>query len=389
VLLTGSLSLLVGCQDDVTAPEAMDQPPELAVASAAALSFRQVSTGGDGMSCGVTQDNQAYCWGVGFLGNQDAISQSSTPVAVAGGIQFKHLSVGWGHTCGVSTANLAYCWGSNSSGKLGDGTRTDRGLPGLVAGGVQFRQISAGESFTCAVAIDDRAYCWGGNTSSGQLGDGTRTDRLTPVPVSGGHVFSTVSAGFEHACGVTPDDLAYCWGGNRYGQLGDNSTADRQLVPTHVSDTRKYNQIDAGWTHTCAVTTGHRAFCWGDNGNGAVGDGTTISRWSPRPVKTDLLFSRVTAGSALSCGETTDNRGYCWGHAGYGQLGNGATSWTPSTTPVAVSGGLWFTQLMAGSFYSCGVTDQFKAYCWGMNDHGQVGDGTTENRNVPTAVGGA
>jgi alpha-tubulin suppressor-like RCC1 family protein len=169
-----------------------------------------------------------------------------TPVRVhAGGLRFGLVSAGDFHTCGVTTDNLAYCWGRNNVGGLGDGTTTDRLTPVPVAGGRRFLRVSAGGfQHTCAVNLFDVAFCWGLNSRS-QLGDNTTTQRLTPVRVVGGLRFRQVSTGedghfggftgvADHTCGVTTGNLAYCWGDNRFGQLGDGTQRTRRR-PTAVA----------------------------------------------------------------------------------------------------------------------------------------------------------
>jgi alpha-tubulin suppressor-like RCC1 family protein len=218
------------------------------------------------------------------------------------------------------------------------------------------------------------------------LGDGTTTTRLTPVAVAGGRQFRQVSAGSAHGCGVTPSDRAFCWGQNSNGQLGDGSNPRVSLVPVLVAGGHPFRQVDAGGAHTCAVTTTDRAFCWGNGRNGQIGDGKTFLRFTPRRVAGGLLFDRVSAGEFHSCGETPGNRAYCWGSSNTGQLGDGTM--TQRLTPVPVVGGLTFSQVSAGGHHTCGVTTANRAYCWGFNQSGQLGDGTRMDRLRPVAVVG-
>jgi hypothetical protein len=202
-------------------------------------------------------------------------------------LSFRQVSAGVGHTCGVTTDNLAYCWGRNF-GSLGDGTTTDRLTPVAVAGGLRFRQVTAGRGHNCGVTTDDLAYCWGLN-DSGQLGDGTTTTRLTPVAVAGGRRFLRVSAGDLHTCAVNPFDVAFCWGNNRFSQLGDNTTT-QHLAPVRVVGGLRFRQVTAGafglrpGPHTCGVTTGNLGYCWGRNDDGQLGDGTLKIRRRPTAV---------------------------------------------------------------------------------------------------------
>ncbi|MFL5495476.1 MAG: RCC1 domain-containing protein [Gemmatimonadales bacterium] len=405
----------LGCRDDAESPTAPEAQPALDITPAAALLFRQVSAG-SGHTCGVTTDNQAYCWGLngGTLGD-GTTNQSLTPVAVAGALRFRQVSAGSAHTCGVTTDDRAYCWGENSLGQLGNGTTGDRSLtPVAVAGGLRFRHVSAGSGHssnehTCGVTTDDRAYCWGGNGSA-QLGDGTTTDRPSPVAVAGGLKFRQVSAGgtfsggkigsgsdFAHTCGVTTSDRAYCWGDNVFGELGAGITEGGSLTPVAVAGGLSFRLVSAGGRHTCGVTTANLAYCWGANSFGQLGDGTNHgpercfgNYCSSRPVAVAgaRRFDRVSAGGAHTCAVTPFDRAFCWGANARGQLGDGTIT-TDRPTPVRVVGGLLFTQVNAGKFrHTCGVTIDKHAYCWGQNDLGELGDGTLHNRERPTPVAG-
>jgi alpha-tubulin suppressor-like RCC1 family protein len=398
------IAFALGCRDDAASPTAPTPPSPAANASAAVvLAFGQVS-GGEYHTCGVTTDNQAYCWGYnqwGQLGDgtdtgpelcTGAVGPfpcSTRPVLVAGGHRFRQVSAAGFHTCGVTTDYRVYCWGPNSAGQLGDGTTTQRLTPVAVAGGRQFRQVDVGYSHTCGVTTDNRAFCWGSNVY-GQLGDGTTSQRLTPVAVAGGLTFRQVSAGTGHynfTCGVTTANRAYCWGRNNYGQLGDSTTAARRVRPSPVVGGRQYRQVDAGYYHACGVTTDNRAFCWGNGNDGQLGNNKTYLSFWPRAVRGGLSFTRVTAGNAHTCGETIDNRAFCWGSNVYGQLGDGTN--TQRLVPVAVAGGLYFKQVSAGGRHTCGKTSFAVAYCWGSGFFGQLGNGTTSDRSRPTAVAGA
>ena len=204
------------------------------------VSFAAVSAGGSGApdrgyTCGVTAGGAAYCWGdnsAGQLGDGTTCCDGKIPVPVVGDVSFAAVSAG-GHTCAITATGAAHCWGDNSSGQLGDGTSTSRSSPALVMGGMSFTAVSAGGFHTCGVTAEGAAYCWGDN-SSGQLGDGTRTSHTGPVPVAGGVSFAALSArGIGHTCGVTATGTAHCWGDNSSGQLGDGTRTSR-LTPVLV-----------------------------------------------------------------------------------------------------------------------------------------------------------
>ena len=145
-------------------------------------------------------------------------------------------------------------------------------------------------------------------------------------------------------------------------------------------------QVSAGTGHTCGVTTDNRAYCWGGNGYGQLGIGSTLDTSGPVAVARGLLFTQVSAASHHTCGVTTDSAIYCWGLSDNGQLGNGSLS--RRVRPVLVKGGLRFTQVSTGAFHTCAVTTDDRAFCWGLNADGQIGDGTQNFRTLPTPVSG-
>jgi len=391
------------CREDATGPTSRNDAgaPAPTTVATNTLAFNQVSAGWQHV-CGVTTDSRAYCWGnnsEGALGDGEPVSSASsahpTPIAVAGGLQFRQVSAGSFATCGVTTDYHAYCWGANELGELGDGTTIDRGAPVPVAGGLRFRQVETNFEHTCGVTYPDhRAFCWGDN-SDGQLGTGTNTGpqtgnfgpySATPVAVARALPFRQVTTGYYHTCGVTTDDRAFCWGLNRYGQIGDSSTAFRRLMPSRVGKALQWRQIDAGAYHTCAVTTDDRGFCWGNGRAGQVGNGKAYLSFWPKAVAGGLSLARVSAGYDHTCGETSLNRVYCWGANYNGQLGDGTT--TQRLTPVAVAGGHQFSQASVGVAHSCARTPDAAAYCWGRGFLGELGNGTIGASSSPVAVAG-
>jgi alpha-tubulin suppressor-like RCC1 family protein len=377
-LLTAGLAVAaLGCREDAESPTAPEPGPALATTSAAAPSFRMVSAGSF-RSCGVTTDNRVYCWGTtnGFVG---------------GTLRFRLVSVGGDHICGVTTGDLAYCWGANFQGQLGDGTTTSRTTPVAVLGGHRFSAVRAGGFHTCGVTLSNQAYCWGRN-NEGQVGDGSDLNRRQrPVRVAGGLSFRQVIAGVAHTCGVTTGNKGYCWGYAAQGQIGDGKLVEQRRSPRAVVGGLSFRQIAAGGAHSCGVTQDDRAYCWGNNFDGRIGDGTNTTRLRPVAVAGGLRFSRVSPGQVHTCAVTTADRAYCWGNNTAGQLGDGTT--THRSVPVAVTGGLQFDLVSAGSgsgenSHTCGVTTGDKAYCWGWNMFGQLGDGTTNDSSTPVAVVG-
>jgi regulator of chromosome condensation (RCC1) repeat-containing protein/Regulator of Chromosome Condensation (RCC1) repeat protein len=339
----------------------------------------------------------AVLGGVSCRGD-DTLAPSSPDIPEAGpafatasttALAFYQLSGGNYHTCGVTTDNRAYCWGTGDAGERGDGTNTWlRPAPAPVIGTLRFQQVSAGSAHTCGVTTDYRAYCWGLNYE-GQLGDGSKGPYpSTPSPVAGGLRFRQVSAGAGFTCAVSyPDERAYCWGRNLEGELGDG-TQTRRLTPVAVVGGRKFHQVSAGQKHTCGLTPSGEAFCWGESLYGQLGDGSyrVPSRATPFPVVGGRRFRQIDAGTEFTCAATTDYRAFCWGNGRRGQLGNGKTSL--SFWPRAVAGGLSFERVTTGRRHACGETTGNRAYCWGANYDGELGDGTTTLRLTPVPVAG-
>jgi alpha-tubulin suppressor-like RCC1 family protein len=385
----------VGCQD--TTGPLTSHPPQFASPSQAtpgALVFREVSAGHE-HTCGVTTGDVAYCWGyndAGQLGNDTSEwDPHPRPVPVVGIVKFRTVLAGTGFSCGLGTGYRIHCWGANYDGQLGDGTKQDRQIPTQVASGLRFRQVVTGAQHACAIGYSDSlAYCWGSNWE-GNLGDGTRTGHTSPFRVSGTRRWRQLSAGYRHTCGITMGQRLFCWGSNSFGQLGDSTDVTR-LRPVRVAaGTLKFKQVSAATWHTCAISTAGKAFCWGRGPNGGLGIGKTLrlSRW-PRAVAGGFSFESISAGGwvgvEFACGVTSLHRTYCWGSNGWGQLGDGTT--TGRLAPVLGAGGLALAQVSAGSDHTCGTTAAGIGYCWGLNVDGRLGDGTTVSRLRPVAIVG-
>ena len=303
-------------------------------------------------TCALSDAGAVQCWGwneFGQLGNgsSGADSSANAPVEVDGlASDVKAISLGAEHSCALRSDGVV-CWGRNDDGRLGDGTTTHRSTLVSIAGlESSIEAIAAGSLHSCALKTDGGVVCWG-NNSSGQLGDGTMTNSLTPVEVSGlpGDV-KALAAGAQHTCALTIDDQIWCWGGNDFGQLGDGTTESRTTpLPVGGLPDAPVVVLTAGFRHTCALTSSAGISCWGGNSSGQVGDGTTTDLALPAAV-VDLTtdVAAVEAGGFHTCALSDDGVVMCWGESRESQVGTAATDLcgTPpgtyrcSTTPIVV-----------------------------------------------------
>ena len=288
-----------------------------------------ISAGGD-HTCALTTAGGVKCWGRNRHGQvgDGTWTNRFLPVDVSGltsGVAA--ISAGSNHTCALTTAGGVKCWGWGEFGELGDGTGNRHHTPvdvsGLTSG---VAAISAGHNVTCAITTMGGMRCWGDNFN-GQLGDGTNVGRLTPVDVSGlTSGVTSMSVGLGQTCAVTSAGGAKCWGYNHFGELGDGTTTDR-LTPVDVSGlTSGVATISGNEFHTCAVTTAGGAKCWGFNGTGAVGDGTLHRRLTPVDVNgLTSGVATISTGVQFTCALKTAGAATCWGSGFNGQLGDGST----------------------------------------------------------------
>ena len=288
----------------------------------AGITVTQITSDAGQSECALGSSGAAYCWGYnsnGQLGN-NTVSNSSVPVAVStsgvlSGVTLTQVSSGTNSTCALSSTGAAYCWGGNSNGQLGNSSTAASPVPVAVStsgvlSGVTVTQVSAGNAFACAVGGTGAAYCWGYN-ASGQLGNASTTSSSVPVAVTtsgalSGVTVTQVSAGASYTCALGGTGAPYCWGLNGGGQLG-NGSITTSSVPVAVTTSGVLSgvtvtQVSAGNTVACAVgSTG--AYCWGANGSGQAGDGTTTQRNAP--VQVLLLSPGAPTGVTATAGDTT------------------------------------------------------------------------------------
>jgi alpha-tubulin suppressor-like RCC1 family protein len=331
------------------------------------------------------------CWGANGFGQigDGATDQRYSPVDVSGmGSGVKSISGGGNHTCALLEGGGVKCWGLNSSGQVGDGTNENRkepvGAAGLSSG---VAGLSSNAVHTCALTENGDVKCWGGN-AAGQLGDGTNIDRNLPTaPGVLPKGVAGVAAGGTHSCAILPTGGVACWGGNSYGQLGDGTTANKN-VPVHMAGSPGAVAFSAAGYHTCSIDGDGGLKCWGANNYGQLGDGTSVLKSTPVEVAgLNAGAAEITGGELHTCALMKSGGIKCWGYNALGQLGDGTL--LNRATPVDVpglDGGV--SSVQARGYHTCVIHGDGGVKCWGYNGQGQIGDGTNETRKAPTDVSG-
>jgi alpha-tubulin suppressor-like RCC1 family protein len=379
-------------------------------------------------SCALKGNGTVWCWGDGTYGQlgdgttgDPALHLSAVPRKVRQGSDDMRgvvaISAGLFHTCALKSSGAVWCWGDDTYGQLGDGTTGDASHRRLKA--VRVRRgsgyltdvsaISAGERHTCARRMDGSAWCWGDDTY-GQLGDGTTGDsshrRLKAARVRRGSGYLTdvtnVTAGSGHSCARTASGSAWCWGDDTYGQLGDDTTGNAGHVRLKAVRVRRgsgylteVTGVSAGKGHTCARRGDGSAWCWGYGEFGQLGDGTTgdaehIRKKAVRVRQgSDFLadVKRLDAGKDHTCAQRSGGTAWCWGAGGDGSVGDGTTGVRLKAVRVvrATSDLTDVRDISAGAEHSCAARANRTAWCWGMDNSAQLGDGLYDGDPHPHA----
>ena len=324
----------------------------------------------------------------GQLGDGTTTSQTLATQVSGMSSGITAITSGSSRGCAVTSSGGVKCWGQNIYGGVGNGNTLDQFSPSSVSGltsGVV--AVNGGTAYhTCALLSNGSIKCWGFN-GYGQLGDGTTTDRYTPVTVSNPPTgVVAIGAGSSHTCTLNSSGGVQCWGGNYSGQLGDGTTVQR-TSPVQVSGLSSgVKQLAVGADHTCVLTTGNGVKCWGYNSEGELGDSSNTNRTAPVDV-TGLTsgVASIGSGSFHTCAVLESGAVKCWGYNGSGRLGDGTT--TTRNNPVSVSGlTSGIASVTGGDAHSCAVTSTNSVKCWGDNSQGALGDGTTTNRSTPVDI---
>jgi len=368
-------------------------------------SWMQVTNGAQS-ACALSKARAAFCWGrdnVGELGNGvapgfNSVLSYNTPQAVLGGHAFTTLSASTDHVCGQATDGSALCWGNNGLGMSGADTSAHfLGSPAAVALTSAFTDITAGSDESCALGTDKHIQCWG---YLAWYVDSNATNPQRPSVVAGDSAFAALTEAFYQICAIGLHGDAYCWGRND-GQLGNGQTSSGitpVFAPQLVAGGHKFAKIATYRETTCGLTVDGDVYCWGDDSHGQIGDGSSpdLTMRLPARVATTSQFVDIALNFSHACAVTKAGRAYCWGTDDHDQLGVDSTSvpvcnasvgpFRCSTTPVAVAGNHILATISNSNYSSCGLSPSGVIYCWGDNTYGQLGDGTTTGRFTPAPI---
>jgi alpha-tubulin suppressor-like RCC1 family protein len=368
---------------------ALSCSPSCQVQTTGCYGVKQLATGYR-HSCVVLTDNRVMCWGsngFGQLGN-NTTTASSTPALAIGLNNAAQIATGLDHTCALTTAGTVICWGQNVNGELGLGHNNDRLTPTMIPNLSGVTQIKAKGAFTCALLSSGTVKCWGANTNNAALGDGTTTNRNVPTNVLNISGATQLAVGSAHACVLVQGGAVRCWGANDYGQAGDGSMTHPKAQAVQVTGISGALELDAGLFHSCVRLAAGEVKCWGLGAHGQRGDGSTTANMFAPVAATQLAgATQLYLGGEHTCIKVASGAVRCLGSNEHGQLGDsslviGASA--RSTSLRNVSNLSNASEARGGRSHTCALLSDKTLRCWGRNDAGQLGDGTTTDRSAAT-----
>ncbi len=332
-------------------------------------------------TCALRTDGSLYCWGQ----LQTVWTAPITvPTPVGGEARFVQLAKALRHLCAIRTDGELHCLGANDYGQLGDGSTLTRAELASVVGTARWIQVSAGPQVTCGLREDRSAWCWGRN-QAGRLGQGVVPDQEAPLRI-GADAWASLATATQASCGIRSDESLWCWGTNDAGRLGDGTLEHYDLPQRVVAEPGAgWRQVALSHGHACGIRRGGSLLCWGSNAAHALGVGSGgPPRLEPVPVGGATSWSSVTTGAFHTCGTADDGGLLCWGINSYGQLGTGEGPGASASTPVRIGGDASWYEVRALAEGACARRTDGTLHCWGRNDRGELGIGSTTGASVPT-----
>ena len=309
--------------------------------------WKQISSG-DGHTAAVKTDGTLWCWGYNYhgqLGDNTTTSRSSPVQTVTFGTNWKQVACGQNHTAAVKTDGTLWSWGDNGLGQLGNNTTTKRSSPvQTVAFGTNWKLVACGTNHVAAIKTDGTLWSWGRNLL-GNLGDNTTNSRSSPVQtVTFATNWKQVSCNASNTTAIKNDGTLWSWGDNGSGQLGDNTTTKRSSPVQTVAFGTSWKQVSFGTAFNCAIKNDGTLWIWGGNSYGNIGDNTVTSRSSPvQTISFGTNWKQVASGGSgfVTAAVKTDGTLWCWGYNAKGQIGDNTITTRSSPVQTVIGGNNW------------------------------------------------
>ncbi len=336
-------------------------------------------------SCARTNAGAIYCWGrnqYGQIGDGTTADRNKpVKITVPGTVASFGIRMAADHSCVLESNGSLACWGRNGAGEVGDGTIVDKNVPTQLPGAQTYEQVTVGDQHTCALrkgSID----CWGSN-SHGQLGVGSNKPSSSPVPLPVVMINNAteLSLNVRQSCALLKSGQLSAWG--EIDELTGMPVAF--TAPTPIAFYAGVTHIAYGEYHLCALLGNQTVICSGSNDHGQLGNGKTGGSYTmPVPVMNLSGVIAIASGFQMSCALKQDGTVLCWGLNGAGQLGDGTTA--DHNVPTPVKGLSGAVAIAAGGYHAGARKGDGSLWLWGGNGNGQLGDGTTTNSSVPIQV---
>jgi len=356
--------------------------------SVSGVKFKAVSAG-NYHSMALSTTGELYTWGYnsyGQLGNNSKTRLNIPTNITVDGVCFQKISAGDNHSVALSTTGDVYTWGYGLDGRLGNGSSTNTLIPTIIdINGGEIIEISAGGSNTAAINSNGQLYTCGDNLN-GQIGDNTIEDKLTFTLISGS-LYEDVEYGNNICMAINPDGKIYTWGNNNYGQLGNGTYIDKHIPTKMISKGEKFNTFSTSLYSTSAISISGKLYVSGRNLDGLLGDGGDLTTTNtPKLVKIKSVFTKdFSAGNNYAVEINESGEIYSWGYNNCGQLGDGTTETKYTRTKINVVG-TYFQKVSAGHDHTIALSESGDIYAWGENEYGQLGDNTTIDKLEPVKI---